>query len=121
MAGNATASRPARSDAVEPPLVPDGLPPGPQLPAPIQTARLIARPVRFLEDCRRRYGDTFTARVLRAGPMVFVSDPASLKRLFGGRSREHDRPGAKRRPGAAPRASARCSCSRARSTCAGAS
>jgi cytochrome P450 len=60
----------------------DGLPPGPRLPAPVQTARLIARPVPFLEDCRRRYGDTFTARVLRAGTMVFVSDPASLKRLF---------------------------------------
>jgi cytochrome P450 len=48
----------------------------------VQTARLIARPVPFLEDCRRRFGDTFTARILRAGTMVFVSDPASLKRLF---------------------------------------
>jgi cytochrome P450 family 135 len=83
MAGNATVSRPARSDAVEPRLVPEGLPPGPDLPAPIQTARLLARPVGFLEDCRRRYGDAFTARVLRAGTMVFVSDPTSLKRLFG--------------------------------------
>jgi cytochrome P450 family 135 len=61
----------------------DGLPPGPRLPTAVQTARLIARPVPFLEDCRRRYGETFTARVLRAGTMVFVSDPASLKRLFG--------------------------------------
>jgi cytochrome P450 family 135 len=48
----------------------------------VQTARLIARPVAFLEHCRRRYGDTFTARVLRAGTMVFASDPHSLKRLF---------------------------------------
>ncbi len=60
----------------------DGLPPGPRLPAAVQTARLIARPVPFFEDCRRRYGETFTARVLRAGTMVFVSEPASLKRLF---------------------------------------
>ena len=37
----------------------------------------------FFEACRRRYGETFTARVLRAGPMVFISDPPSLKRLFG--------------------------------------
>ena len=43
MAGNATVSRPARSDAVEPRMVSEGLPPGPDLPAPIQTARLIAR------------------------------------------------------------------------------
>jgi cytochrome P450 len=82
MEAQATASRPARSDPVEAPPVADGLPPGPGLPAPLQTARLIARPVGFLEDCRRRYGDAFTARVLRAGTMVFVSDPASLKRLF---------------------------------------
>jgi cytochrome P450 family 135 len=58
------------------------LPPGPRLPAVVQTARLMARPVPFLEHCRRRYGETFTARILRAGRMVFISDPASLKRLF---------------------------------------
>jgi cytochrome P450 family 135 len=59
-----------------------GLPPGPRTWAAVQTARLVARPVQFLEDCRRRYGETFTARILRAGTMVFVSDPDSLKRLF---------------------------------------
>ncbi|MGH2965665.1 MAG: cytochrome P450 [Solirubrobacterales bacterium] len=82
MTSQATARAPARPDAVEPRPVADGLPPGPRLPAAVQTARLIARPVGFFEDCRRRYGETFTARVLRAGTMVFVSDPASLKRLF---------------------------------------
>jgi cytochrome P450 len=49
----------------------------------VQTARLLARPVPFFEDCRRRYGETFTAHILRAGAMVFISDPGSLKRLFG--------------------------------------
>ncbi len=82
MAGQATAGAPARPDVLEPARPPTGLPPGPRLPAPVQTARLIARPVPFLEDCRRRYGETFTARVLRAGTMVFLSEPASLKRLF---------------------------------------
>jgi cytochrome P450 len=61
----------------------NGLPPGPRAPAAIQTSRLIARPVPFFESCRRRYGETFTAHVLRAGRMVFISDPPSLKRLFG--------------------------------------
>jgi cytochrome P450 len=82
MTSQATARAAARPDAVEQRPVADGLPPGPRLPAAVQTARLIARPVGFLEDCRRRYGDSFTARVLRAGTMVYVSDPASLKRLF---------------------------------------
>ncbi|MFI5026923.1 MAG: cytochrome P450, partial [Solirubrobacterales bacterium] len=59
------------------------LPPGPRAPAALQTARLVARPVPFFEACRRRYGETFTARVLRVGPMVFISDPASIKTLFG--------------------------------------
>src|SRR5919108_3857900 len=59
------------------------LPPGPRAPAAVQTAWLVARPVQFFESCRRRYGETFTARVLRVGPMVFISDPPSLKRLFG--------------------------------------
>ncbi len=62
---------------------PMSLPPGPNAPAALQTARLVARPVPFFEACRRRYGETFTARVLRVGPMVFISDPASLKSLFG--------------------------------------
>jgi cytochrome P450 len=59
------------------------LPPGPSAPAALQTARLIARPVPFFEACRRRYGETFTARVLRVGRLVFISDPASMKCLFG--------------------------------------
>ncbi|MFL5892459.1 MAG: cytochrome P450 [Solirubrobacterales bacterium] len=42
----------------------------------------MARPVQFLESCRRRFGQTFTLRILRAGEMVFISDPPSLKRLF---------------------------------------
>lgn len=82
MAGQVSTSPPAPSRLLEPAPGVDGLPPGPRLPAAVQTARLIARPVPFLEDCRRRYGGTFTARVLRAGTMVFVSEPTSLKRLF---------------------------------------
>jgi cytochrome P450 family 135 len=81
MAASAATSTPSPS-AVEPAGAVNGLPPGPGLPAAVQTARLVARPVPFFEHCRRRYGETFTARILRAGTMVFISDPASLKRLF---------------------------------------
>jgi cytochrome P450 len=48
----------------------------------VQTFGLIARPVPFFESCRRRFGQTFTLQVLRAGELVFISDPPSLKRLF---------------------------------------
>jgi cytochrome P450 family 135 len=62
---------------------PATLPPGPRAPAALQTAGLIGRPVSFFERCRRRFGETFSARVLGLGPIVFISDPPSLKRLFG--------------------------------------
>jgi cytochrome P450 len=58
------------------------LPPGPRAPKPVQTARMLLRPVPFSEACRRRYGDTFTVRILGPGELVFISDPPSIKRLF---------------------------------------
>jgi cytochrome P450 family 135 len=58
------------------------LPPGPRAPATLQTIRLLAKPVPFFESARRRYGEPFTAHVLRAGRLVFISDPPSIKALF---------------------------------------
>jgi len=60
------------------------LPPGPRLPAALQTLAVLVRPLEFAEWCRRRFGDTFRFRVRgSAGGVVIVSDPTSLKRLFG--------------------------------------
>ena len=42
------------------------------------------RPIAFLEDCRRRFGDSFS--VTFPGferPMVMISDPAAIKALYG--------------------------------------
>ena len=50
---------------------------------PLQTLRLITNPVPFLEACRERHGGTFTLRIARTGTAVFISDPPSLKALFG--------------------------------------
>jgi cytochrome P450 len=44
---------------------------------------MLLRPVEFCEDCRRRYGDTFRAHFTPAGEVVMISDPESMKRLFG--------------------------------------
>jgi cytochrome P450 family 135 len=52
------------------------------LPRPVQTARFIVRPVRFLEHWRRELGETFLARLYGPGDVVFISDPPSLKALF---------------------------------------
>jgi len=60
-----------------------GKPPGSKSPAAVQTAQMLLRPISFAERCRRRYGDTFRAHFLPAGEVVMISDPDSLKRLFG--------------------------------------
>jgi cytochrome P450 len=42
----------------------------------------MARPVPLLERTRREFGHTFTLRAIPVGPMVFVSDPESIKAVF---------------------------------------
>ena len=52
----------------------------------MQTARWVARPIRFLEDCRRRYGDVFsvTFQGFRS-PLVMVSRPDVIRALYSER------------------------------------
>jgi cytochrome P450 len=72
----ATATRPAEVAArgARPREVP--------LPRIVQTARFMVRPIPFFERWRHELGETFAARLIGPGDVVFVSDPESLKRLF---------------------------------------
>ena len=63
---------------------PRALPPGPRLPRLIQTAGFLVGGVRFLESCRRRYGDVVTLSTLFDSPFVMVFDPGLVKELFQG-------------------------------------
>jgi cytochrome P450 len=59
------------------------LPPGPSAPAAAQTVAWIARPTDLLRRGAARYGEPFTLRTLWAdAPMVVVSDPATVKRVY---------------------------------------
>lgn len=58
------------------------LPPGPSQPAMIQTARWMAKPVQFMEACRRRYGDAFTLRFVPSRKIVFLSHPEAIKAVL---------------------------------------
>jgi cytochrome P450 family 135 len=60
------------------------LPPGPKAPRLLQTARWIARPTAFMEDCARRYGDMFTLKITNEGTWVFLRDPEAVKQVFTG-------------------------------------
>jgi cytochrome P450 family 135 len=54
------------------------------MPRPLQTARWLTRPVAFLEDAHRRYGDMFTMKIAYEGTWVFTSDPEAVKQVFTG-------------------------------------
>jgi len=58
------------------------LPPGPRLPRHLQSSRWSREPLPFLEQCRDRYGDTFTLRLRHLGTWVVLSDPEDVKRIF---------------------------------------
>jgi cytochrome P450 family 135 len=58
------------------------LPPGPSISTDEQSARWSSEPLPFLEQCRERYGDTFTLRLRYLGTWVVLSDPEDVKRVF---------------------------------------
>jgi cytochrome P450 len=59
-----------------------GLPPGPSIPAFIQTYRYARDPLPLLDDSAARFGDMFTLRLLGTNGWVFVWSPALLKAMF---------------------------------------
>jgi cytochrome P450 family 135 len=59
------------------------LPPGPSTPPAVQTYEWVARPTALMRRCQARYGEPFTLNIAwNDGPMVLVSDPADIKRVF---------------------------------------
>ncbi len=54
------------------------------LPPLLQTLQLVADPITFLDRCARRFGDTFSTRVLgwNSPPVVFFSAPAAIAEIF---------------------------------------
>src|SRR5258708_3909895 len=57
-------------------------PPGPRMPPPLATYRLIKTPYQLLESAHRQFGDTFTLNLMRLGRVVFVSHPDKVKAVF---------------------------------------
>jgi len=48
----------------------------------VQTLRWITRPIPFMEQCRRRYGDRFTVSLPVARTLVFLSEPDQVRQVF---------------------------------------
>jgi cytochrome P450 len=66
-----------------PPLA-SALPPGPTSPAWWQLFRFANDPLRFLDECHRLYGDTFTLNIAGYGRFVMVSNPEAVREIFRG-------------------------------------
>jgi cytochrome P450 len=60
------------------------LPPGPRLPRILQTAGFILAGPRFLDACRRRYGDAVTFSTLFDSKFVILFEPGMVKEVFQG-------------------------------------
>ena len=58
------------------------LPPGPRMPAALQTLGFWSRPNAFIERCGARYGRRFTLRLLSQPPFVVLSDPEEIREVF---------------------------------------
>ena len=60
------------------------MPPGPPLPRLLQTLGFILVPARFIDACRRRYGDVVTFSSLFDPRFVMVFEPEMVKQVFRG-------------------------------------
>jgi len=58
------------------------LPPGPRIPALVQTFAWGLRPLPFAEWCERRYGTPFTTRMVGGAPLVEYADPSAVREIF---------------------------------------
>ncbi|HEY2259218.1 MAG TPA: cytochrome P450 [Solirubrobacteraceae bacterium] len=79
MSATQTTADPPRGPQTAP-----GLPPGPPLPRVLQTLGFLLGGARFLEACRRRYGDAVTFGTLFDQQFVMVFDPELVKEVFKG-------------------------------------
>jgi len=67
------------------------LPPEPKSPPLVQTLRWAFRPLPFMQECREKFGDSFSVKFMGfERPMVMISDPAAIKALYT--EREHGLP-----------------------------
>lgn len=66
------------------------LPDGSKAPALIQLINWLIRPFEYLEECREKYGDIFTMRLLGLPPLVFIANPIGIKEIFSTDPKQFD-------------------------------
>lgn len=67
------------------------LPCGPKTNPVLQMAQWIFRPLEFMEDCDRQFGEAFTLRLgEQSRPIVFFSHPAAIQQIFAAPPKSFD-------------------------------
>lgn len=66
------------------------LPNGSKAPALIQLIQWIVKPLQYLDECEKRYGDIFTVRLLGFPPLVFVANPQGIQEIFSADVKKFD-------------------------------
>ncbi len=60
------------------------LPPGPRMPMALQSA-IWARKAQWMQtQCRARFGETFTLRIVHEGTWIMLSNPDHVRQVFTG-------------------------------------
>jgi cytochrome P450 len=81
-APTAAGERPQRAREAEPAARP-GLPPGPRVPALLQTLAWAITPTWVMDGCAKRLGESFTLTFWPSGmKLVLISDPEAVKTVF---------------------------------------
>lgn len=60
------------------------LPPGPKIPAALQTLELSVRPFALLRRCAENFGDPFTIKIVGNRTYVVISEPSMVREIFAG-------------------------------------
>ncbi len=60
------------------------LPPGPRMPAALQTAIWVRQAQWLLGQCSARFGDVFRLQITREGSWIVLSNPEHVKQVFTG-------------------------------------
>ena len=58
------------------------LPPGPTQLSAVQLWRWLWEPLSYLEECRARFGETFTLRIPGMPPLVILTNPEHIRDVF---------------------------------------
>lgn len=87
MMGDSINTSSASGIVTRPPCREASLLPGSKAPAAWQLLRYSRHPLAFLEECARRYGDTFFVRFAGYGKFVMLGEPAAVQDVFRGDGR----------------------------------